>query len=715
MVPGGIRGLAVLSRGDDGIQRTAQTANGATVDTGQQHAVRRRRQRARAAAAGDGDHGLAPAPVGRGRAQHHVLAGRPGRRVQARDVQARAVVPGQRQGNGGRAWDRRFRKRVAVAGGAVAAARNLAPVAPPDAAVRRHPTARAGVQHDFRRIVGLRHLGGDGRHLLETLGPIAPAFRHVEGNLGSGLERHPGTQPHGWLPAFFVAAQHAQRSVRDVCDQHLTGRQLGDRHAADRRRDGARLLVVPAPAAQIAVVRGQVQPHAGTAQARAQLRNVDRVDRPGRRTHRGRHAGGEAGLGAGAHHPERAGRQVVPAEAAARHQQVGGTARAHGAQRYLVWRALHRDAGAGALHHGGPVVVGVVGAHRHAVGKVAAGQDVVGAQLVERLHAAALADADVRRHPRQAVVGVARATVAVRLQVMDDAHHLPPSGLLGRRQRRPVGGVVADHLHLHGHVVAVRDDGDHRHLLVVGVRRAARRQLRLHRLARVDQREVQAHRQLQPAGRLVDRRRVAGHQHRSALAERPAAARHQVGVAGGVHGDRRLDAGQAALVGQHHGRHAVAVPVHAQHLRVQQQLHARLGEHLLQHELEALAVERPPVPVGPVGGDAPERVQPAHHLAPAVVHDAALPAEGVDAAGGPLTADEAVLLDQQHARPVIRRPESGVHPRHAAAGDQHVDRPLRAQRQGYASLPGHGRPLSGCPGSAARRRCGSPPGACRRA
>jgi hypothetical protein len=41
----------------------------------------------------------------------------------------------------------------------------------------------------------------------------------------------------------------------------------------------------------------------------------------------------------------------------------------------------------------------------------------------------------------------------------------------------------------------------------------------------------------------------------------------------------------------------------------------------------------------------------------------------MDAAGGPLTAGEPVLLDQQHARPVIRRPESCVHPRHAASGD----------------------------------------------
>ena len=244
---------------------------------------------------------------------------------------------------------------------------------------------------------------------------------------------------------------------------------------------------------------------------------------------------------------------------------------------------------------------------------------------------------------------------------------------------------MADHLHLHRHVVAVRDDRDHRHVFVVPVLRAARRQHRLHLLARVDQGEVEAHRQLQPAGRRVDRRRVAGHQHRSALAERPAAARHQVGVAGGVHGDRRLDAGQAALVGEHHGRHAVALPLdttfHVQDLGVQQQLHARLGEHLLQHELEALAVERPAVPVGPVGGDAPERVQPAHHLAPAVVDHAGLPAEGMDAAGGPLTADEAVLLDQQHARAVIRRSESRVHPRHAAAGDQHVHLTPIVERQ----------------------------------
>ena len=278
---------------------------------------------------------------------------------------------------------------------------------------------------------------------------------------------------------------------------------------------------------------------------------------------------------------------------------------------------------------------------------------------------------------------------------------------------------MADHLHLHGHVVAVRDDGDHRHVLVVRVRRAAGRQHRLHLRTAVDQGEVEAHRQLQTPGRRVDRRRVAGHQHRSALAERPAAACHQVGVAGGVHGDRRLDAGQAALVGQHHAGHAIALALHAafhaQDLGVQQQLHVRLGEHLLQHELQALAVERAPVAVGVVGGDAAEGAQPAHHLAPAVVHDAGLPAEGMDAAGGPLTADEAVLLDQQHARPVIRRPESRVHPRHAAAGDQHADRPLRAQRQGYALLSGHDGPLSGCPGSAARQRCGSPPGAAHRA
>ena len=235
---------------------------------------------------------------------------------------------------------------------------------------------------------------------------------------------------------------------------------------------------------------------------------------------------------------------------------------------------------------------------------------------------------------------------------------------------------MADHLHLHGHVVAVRNDRDHRHVFVVPVLRAARRQHRRHLLTRVHQGEVEAHRQLQPAGRRVDRRRVTGHQHRSALAERPAAARHQVGVAGGVYGDRRLDAGQAALVGQQHGRHAVALPLdttfHVQDLGMQQQLHPGLGEHLLQHEFEALAVEGPAVPVGPVGGDAAEGAEPAHHLPPAVVDHAGLPAEGVDAAGGPLTPDEAVLLDQQHARAVIRRSESRVHPRDASAGDQHV-------------------------------------------
>ena len=243
---------------------------------------------------------------------------------------------------------------------------------------------------------------------------------------------------------------------------------------------------------------------------------------------------------------------------------------------------------------------------------------------------------------------------------------------------------MADHLHLHGHVVAVRDDRDHRHVLVVPVLRAARRQHGLDLPARVDQGEVQAHRKLQPAGRRVDRRRVAGHQHRSALAERPAAARDQVGVAGGIHGDRRLDAGQAALVGQHHAGHAIVLSLDAQDLRVQQQLDARVGEHLLQHELEALAVERPAVPVGPVGGDASEGVQPAHHLAPAVVDHAGLPAEGMDAAGGALTADEAVLLDQQHARAVIGRPESRVHSRHAAAGDQHVHLSTCLERQRHA-------------------------------
>ena len=375
---------------------------------------------------------------------------------------------------------------------------------------------------------------------------------------------------------------------------------------------------------------------------------------------------------------------MISAQAAARYQQVGGAARAHGAQRDLVRRALHRDAGAGALRHRGPMVIGMVGTDRHPVGKAASGQDVAGAQQVDRLHSPAFADADVRRHPRQAVVGVARAAIAVRLQVVDDPRHLPPAGLLRRRQRRPVGGVVADHLHLHGHVVAVRDDRDHRHLIVIPVGRAAGRQHRRHRRAAVDQSEVEAHRQLQPAGRLVDRRRVAGHQHRSALAERPPAARHQVGVAGGVHGDRRFDAGQAALVGQHHGGHAVAGPLHGQRLGVQQQLHARLGKHLLQHELEALAVEGASVAVGLVGGDAAEGAEPAYHLAPAVVHDPGLSAEGMDAAGGSLTADEAVLLDQQHARAVIRRAERRVHSGHAAAGDQHVGPAPFAERQRHA-------------------------------
>ena len=485
MVPGAIRGLAVLPRGDYGIERAAQAADAAAVDAGQQHPVSSRRQRTRTAAAGDRHRGLPPAPVGGGRAQHHALAGRPRRRVQARDVQARAVVPGQRQGHDGRSRHRRFRKRVAVAGGAVAATGGHASGAPTDAAVRRHPAAPAGLQHHFRRVIALGHLGGQGRHLLEALRAVASAVRHRQRQVGAGLRRHPGVQSQRRLPAFLVAAQHTQRAVRGIGDQHLAGGQLGDRQTGDgrcdsARRAGASLLLIAAAPAQVAVVGGHVQTHPGTAQARAQLRHVDRVDRPRGRTHRGRHAGGEAGLGARAHDPERAGGQVVAAQAAARHQQVGGPTRAHGAQRELVRWALHGDAGAGALHDGGPVVVGVVGAHRHAIGEVASGQDVVGGHLVDGLHPAALADADVRRHPSQAVVGVAPAPVAVRLQVVNDPHHLPPAGLLGRRQRRPVGGVVADHLHLHGHVVAVRDDGDHRHLLVVAVRRAAGRQHRLH-------------------------------------------------------------------------------------------------------------------------------------------------------------------------------------------------------------------------------------------
>ena len=619
---------------------------------------------------------------------------------------------GQGQGRHGRVRRRRVRPRAAVAGssatGVVAAGSAVVPAgrsspgAPPDAAVRRHPApfagaragAFAGVQRHRRRRIALGDLRRQRRRPLQPLGPAAPAVGHRERQVGAGRD---GAQRHRRLPALLATAQHAQRAGRGVRDQHLAGGQLGDRQAGDRRcarrrrarrrcarRRRACALIVAAASAQVAVVGGQVEPYPGAAQARAQLRHGDRVYGPLRRTERGRHAGGEAGLRAGPHHPKRAGRQMISAQAAARHQQVGGAARAHGAQRDLVGRALHRDAGAGALRHRGPMVIGVVGTDRHPVGEAASGQEVAGAQQVDRLHPPAFADADVRRHPRQAVVGVARAAIAVRLQVVDDPRHLPPAGLLRRRQRRPVGGVVADHLHLHGHVVAVRDDRDHRHLIVIPVGRAAGRQHRRHRRAAVDQSEVEAHRQLQPAGRLVDRRRVAGHQHRSALAERPAAARHQVGVAGGVHGDRRLDAGQAALVGQHHGGHAVTGPLHGQRLGVQQQLHARLGKHLLQHELEALAVEGAPVAVGLVGGDAAEGVEPAYHLAPAVVHDAGLSAEGMDAAGGPLTADEAVLLDQQHARAVIRRAERRVHSGHAAAGDQHVGPAPFAERQRHA-------------------------------
>ena len=65
---------------------------------------------------------------------------------------------------------------------------------------------------------------------------------------------------------------------------------------------------------------------------------------------------------------------------------------------------------------------------------------------------------------------------------------------------------------------------------------------------------------------------------------------------------------------------------------------------------------------------------------PAVVDEAGLAAEGVHPAGGALPADEAMLLDQQHTRTVIRGSESGVHPGHAAAGAQNGYVPLLVER-----------------------------------